>query len=259
MLFKEVPFLQRFERAARAGFDAVEFWWPRGEDLSALEAAIADSGVHVILFNFDAGDMAAGDRGLVSDPLRDEKFRENVPVALALADRLGCRMLNALVGLALAGAAREDQLERAAANIRWAARLAAPLGTRVLIEAVNTFENGAYLISRTDEAASLIDRIGESNVALLYDAYHMQRMEGNLTETIRRYRDRIAHVQIADSPGRGEPGTGEINYPFVFTALREIGYDGYVGLEYVPSTATTEASLHWLDGASRLRMAPEPS
>jgi hydroxypyruvate isomerase len=253
MLFKEVPFLERFERAARAGFDAVEFWWPRGEDLNAVEAAIADSGVQVVLFNFDAGDMAAGDRGLLSDPLRDEVFRANVPVALALADRLGCRLLNALAGLSLAGAAREDQLERAAANIRWAARQAAPLGVKVLIEAINTFENGACLVSRTEEAVSLIDRVGEDNVALQYDAYHMQRMEGNLTATIRRHRDRIAHVQIADSPGRGEPGTGEINYPFLFSVLNEVGYRGYVGLEYAPTTARTEDSLDWM-GAGQ----PEP-
>ncbi|MFA4964616.1 MAG: TIM barrel protein [Thermoleophilia bacterium] len=248
ILFREVPFLERFERAARAGFDAVEFWWPRGEDLGAVAAAIADSEVEVVLVNFDAGDMPAGDRGLLSHPSRESEFRENVPVALDFANRVGCRQLNALVGVALPGEDREEQIELAVANVRWAAREAAACGVSVLIEAVNTFENGPYLVSRTDEAASFIARVGEPNVALQYDAYHMQRMEGNLAATIRRHGGRIAHVQIADSPGRGEPGTGEINFPYLFGVLEEIGYRGHVGLEYVPTTPTTEQSFGWMEG-----------
>jgi len=208
-LFRDSPFLARFERAARAGFDTVEFWWPAGEDLDQVEAAIRDSGVSVALFNFDAGDMPSGDRGLLSDPDRQSVFRANVPVALQLAERLGCRQLNALVGVQLPDHDRGDQLALAAENLAWAAREASAVDACVLVEAVNTFENGPYLVSRTDEAAALIDRAAEPNLALQYDAYHMQRMEGNLAATIRRYSDRIAHVQIADSPGRGEPGTGE--------------------------------------------------
>jgi hydroxypyruvate isomerase len=246
ILFKDSPFLDRFDRAARAGFDAVEFWWPSGEDLTDVEAAIRDSGVEVALFNFDAGDMPNGDRGLLSDPDRHRSFRANVPVALEFAERIGCHQLNALVGLALPGHDREEQLDLAADNLRWAAREAARVDARVLVEAVNTFENGPYLVSRTDQALALIDAAGEPNIALQYDAYHMQRMEGNLAATLRTHRDRVAHVQIADSPGRGEPGTGEINFTYLFGVLDEIGYPGYVGLEYVPTTPTTEESLGWM-------------
>lgn len=167
-------------------------------------------------------------------------------MALEFADRVGCRQLNALVGVAVTGMSRSAQLELAATNIRWAARQAAASDARILIEAVNTFENGAYLLSRTDEAVSLIQEIDEPNVGLQYDVYHMQRMEGNLAATIRRYKDLIAHVQVADSPGRGEPGTGEINFAYLFGVLEEVGYGGHVGLEYVPTTTTTEQSFGWM-------------
>jgi hydroxypyruvate isomerase len=246
ILFKDSPFLDRFDRAARAGFDAVEFWWPSGEDLADVEAAIRDSGVEVVLFNFDAGDMPSGDRGLLSDPDRQGVFRANVPVALEFAERIGCRQLNALVGVELPGYAREEQLALAAENLKWAAREAAATTARILVEAVNTFENGPYLVSRTAEALALIDAAGEPNLALQYDVYHMQRMEGNLAATIRGHHDRIAHVQIADSPGRGEPGTGEINFSYLFAVLEEVGYAGHIGLEYVPITTTTEESLGWM-------------
>ncbi len=246
LLFREVPFLERFESAARAGFGAVEFWWPSGEDLGQVEAAIADSGVEVVLFNLDAGDMAAGDRGLLSDPSRRDEFLANLPVALELADRVGCRKLNALLGLELPDMDAHDQLELAAENLRHAAAQAAPADIRLLVEAINTLDNGQYLVSHTDDAAELIASVGRPNVGLQYDVFHMQRMEGNLADTIRRHRGLIAHVQIADCPGRGEPGTGEINFPFLFGVLEEIGYGGHVGLEYVPTTDGTEQSLGWM-------------
>ena len=249
LLWQEVPFLERFERAKRAGLDAVEFWWPAGEDLSSVRAAIADSGVTVALFNFDAGEMSAGERGLLSNPDRQAEFFENVPIALELATQVGCCQLNAMLGLELPSLGRDEQLELAVENLRRTAREAAGIGAKVLVEAINTIENGPYLVSHTADAAALIERVGEPNVAIQYDAYHMQRMEGNLAATIRAYADRIAHIQIADSPARGEPGTGEINFSYLFDVLREIGYGGYVGLEYRPTTTTTEASLRWLAGA----------
>jgi hydroxypyruvate isomerase len=246
ILFKDAPFLERFERAAGAGFDAVEFWWPAGEALDEVEAAIKQANLQVALFNFDAGEMPKGDRGLLSDPDRADRFRENVPVALDLARRLGCERLNALVGLERSPAEREQQLKLAAENVAWAADQAAPHGIDITIEAVNTFENGPYLVPTTRAAAAFIDTVGRPNVRLQYDAYHMQRMEGNLVATITEHAVRIAHIQIADSPGRGEPGTGEINYPFVLDAIDAVGYDGWIGLEYNPTTATTEESLGWL-------------
>jgi hydroxypyruvate isomerase len=246
ILFKEAPFLERFGRAAAAGLSAVEFWWPP-DPVDEVEAAIREAGLEVALFNFYAGDMPAGDRGLPSDPERHGEFRENVPVALELAERLGCNKLNALVGLDKGD--RDGQLALAADNIAWAADQAAQIGAEVLIEAVNTFENGPYLIPTTRDALAFIDRIDRPNVRLQYDAYHMQRMEGNLVATITEHIDRIAHIQVADSPGRGEPGTGEINYPFVFGAIESLGYEGWIGLEYNPTT-TTEESLAWLKEAS---------
>lgn len=246
ILFKEAPFLERFARAAEAGFGAVEFWWPAEQELEAMEAAIADAGLSVALFNFYAGDMPAGDRGLLSDPERAGEFRDNVPVALDLARRLGCPRLNALVGLELAGVDRAEQLGLASENIAWAADQAAPHGIEVMIEAVNTFENGPYLLRTTREAARFVEVVGRDNVKLQYDVYHMQRMEGNLVANLREFADRIAHIQVADSPGRGEPGTGEINYPFVFSAIEELDGSGFVGLEYNPTTDSTEASLEWL-------------
>jgi hydroxypyruvate isomerase len=246
ILFKDAPFLERFERAARAGFAAVEFWWPAGEALDEVESAIRDAGLEVALFNFDAGDMPAGDRGLLSDPDRARRFRENVPVALELAQRLGCERLNALVGVERAPSQRDEQLKLAAESVRFAADEAAPHGIEITIEAVNTFENGPYLLYTTRQAAGFIDTVDRPNVRLQYDAYHMQRMEGNLVATLTEVAQRIAHIQIADSPGRGEPGTGEINYPFVLDAIDALGYEGWIGLEYNPTTPTTEESLRWM-------------
>ena len=246
ILFKEVPFLERFGRAAAAGFGAVEFWWPAGEALDEVEAAIREAGLAVALFNFDAGEMPAGDRGLLSDPDRAHRFRANVPVALDLARRIGCERLNALVGVERAPGERAAQLCLAAENVAWAADQAAPLGIDLTIEAVNTFENGPYLLPTTRASAAFIETVDRPNVRIQWDAYHMQRMEGNLVATFSEFAPRIAHVQIADSPGRGEPGTGEINFPFVLDAIDAAGYEGWVGLEYNPTTDTTEESLAWM-------------
>lgn len=246
ILFKETPFLNRFRSAREAGFSAVEFWWPDGEDLGEVEAAVEDANLDVALFNFYAGDMSSGDRGLLSDPERQGAFRENVPVALELAGRLGCGNLNALVGHEKPGVEREEQLSLARENVAFAADEAAERGVEVLIEAVNTFENGPYLLCTTRDAAAFVESVGRENVKLQYDVYHMQRMEGNLAATLREHIGGIAHVQVADSPGRGEPGTGEIHYPYIFGVLGELGYGGYVGLEYNPTTETTGESFAWL-------------
>ena len=246
MLFKEVDFLDRFGRAAEAGFAAVEFWWPSGEDLGRVDAAVKDAGLQVALFNFDAGDMPGGDRGLLSDPGRQQEFRDNVPVALELARSLGCPRLNALVGLELDEVDTAEQLELAADNVGWAADQAAGDGIEIMIEAVNTFENGPYLLATTNAAADFVERVGRDNVKLQYDAYHMQRMEGNVVATLRDRIGNVGHIQVADSPDRGEPGSGELNYRYIFAALEELHYDGWVGLEYKPTTETTEESLAWL-------------
>jgi hydroxypyruvate isomerase len=246
ILFKEVPFLERFGRAAEAGFSAVEFWWPAGEDLDDVEKSIKDAGLSVALFNFDAGDMGAGDRGLAGDPGRRRQFRENVPVALDLARSLGCKKMNALVGHEVPGMARDEQLALARENVRFAAAKAEAAGVTVMVEAVNTFENGPYLLYTTGQAAGFVRDVGRENVKVQHDIYHMQRMEGNLVANLREHIGLIGHVQIADSPGRGEPGTGEIHFPFVLDELERLGYDGHVGLEYNPTTGMTEESFGWL-------------
>lgn len=251
MLFKEVDFVERFSPAAEAGFAGVEFWWPSGEDLDQVEAAVKDAGLQVALFNFDAGDMPGGDRGLVSDPDRKQQFRDNVPVALELARSVQCSRLNALVGLELDGMDRAEQLELAADNVGWAADRAAEHGIEVMIEAVNTFENGPYLLSTTSAAADFVERVGRENVKLQYDAYHMQRMEGNIVANLRERIERIGHIQVADSPERGEPGSGELNYRYILAALAGLPYEGWVGLEYKPTTETTEESLAWLPKEKR--------
>ena len=246
ILFKEVPFLDRFGRAADSGFSAVEFWWPSDEEPGEVERAVKDSGLEIALFNFDAGDMPAGDRGLVGDPGREQQFRENVPVALDLARALECRRMNVLVGHEVPGMDREEQLALARENVRFAADKAQEADVTVMVEAVNTFENGPYLLYTTEQAVEFVKSVGRDNVRIQHDLYHMQRMEGNLVANLREYIGVIGHVQIADSPGRGEPGTGEIHYPYVLAALEDLGYSGYVGLEYNPTTETTEESFSWL-------------
>ena len=245
-LFKDSPFAERFGRARDAGFGGVEFMWPGIEELDAIERAVADTGVEVALFNFDAGDMAAGDRGLLSDPARQARFRENVPVALELAGRIGCTRLNALVGVRRPELELEAQLELARENVAWAAEQASRQGASIMIEAVNSYENGPYLLDTTAKAVGFLDAVAADNVRLQYDVYHMQRMEGDLGATIPRLLARIGHVQIADPPSRGEPGTGEVNFGFVLNLLERSGYGGWVGLEYNPSTPTTEESFGWM-------------
>jgi hydroxypyruvate isomerase len=251
ILFTEHPYLERFAAARAAGFDAVETWWPDGVDPDDVAAAVADADLDVALMNIPAGDMAAGDRGLLGDPAREAELRAGLEPAIELARRIGAPRINALVGLAVPGLQRDEQLALVAENLRRVADAAAPHGIEVLIEAVNTIENGPYLIATTAAADALRERVGRANVRLQYDVYHMQRMEGNLVDTITRYLPAIAHVQVADCPGRNQPGTGEINYPFVLERLAALGYDGYVALEYRAPGGDTLASLDWLPAAER--------
>jgi len=245
ILLREYPFLERFDQAARLGFDTVEFWWPAGEDLEQVARRIRDAGLQVALINFDGGDIARGERGLVNDPARQAQFRAHVPVALDLAQRVGCRRMNALAGTWRAGEERAAQLDRVRANLAWTAEQAREAGVAVLIEALNAWENPGYLCTSTRAALALIDSLGAPNVQFQYDIYHMQRMEGNIVATIGAQIGRIGHIQFADSPGRHEPGTGELRFSFIFEAIAASGYSGVVSLEYNP-LGSSEASLAWL-------------
>jgi hydroxypyruvate isomerase len=256
LLWSYLPLEQRLLRAAEAGFEAVELWWPGERDAKRLPELTRRAGVQLVLLNFDAGDMPAGDRGLVSDPERFEQFRRNVPLALEIAEACGCRQLNALLGLRLEPYSVEQQLQWARENVAWAAEQAAPRGATILIEAVNVYDNGPYLITSTAASASFVQSVGQPNVRLLYDAFHMQRMEGNIVSTLERYWDLIAHVQIADAPDRHEPGTGEINYDFVLERLVHKEYEGHVGLEYRPSTGRPEESFAWMEGLALTARGP---
>ncbi|CAA9575305.1 MAG: Hydroxypyruvate isomerase [uncultured Thermomicrobiales bacterium] len=257
MLFTEHPFLERFDRAGAAGFAGVEFLFPYAEDIPAVRDALRRNGLEQVLFNLPAGDFAAGERGFANDPARRGEFRVGVGRALEIADTLGCRRLNCLVGLALPGVPEADQWATAAENLAFAASEAEGAGVRVVVEPLNVYDAPGFLLPTTERALALLDAAAHPNLAVQYDVYHAQRGEGNLVATIRRHLDRVGHVQAADSPDRHEPGTGEINYPFVFRALDEAGYGGWVGLEYRPA-AGTEASLGWLRDHGFLARA-EPS
>ncbi len=245
VLLKEYPFLDRFDQAKRLGFTSVEFYWNRDETPGDIAGRIRDAEVEVAAFNFDAGDMAAGDRGLLSDPGRQAEMRANVPVALELAYKVGCSKLTALAGNLKPNIERNGQMDTIRENLRWVCEQAADAGITVLVEAINGWDNKLYPFTNTHDTLAFLDSVGAPNLKYLYDIYHMQRMEGNLSEIIRENIASIGHIQIADSPARRQPGTGEINYLHVFEAIENSGYDGYVGLEYNPA-ASTEESLDWL-------------
>jgi hydroxypyruvate isomerase len=249
-LFTDAPLLDRFALAREAGFDAVESWWPTGIDLDAYASGLADADLELVLVNFTGGDLPRGDRGVLGDLERFDEFRENVPVALDLATATGCRRTNALVGLQKADQVRADQLKLAVENVQWAADLAADRDIQVLIEPLNPFDNGPTLIQTIQSGLDFISDVGRSNVALQFDAYHVERTESSVPHMVRRAGPLIGHVQIADAPGRGTPGTGAMDFAAVFQALRTVGYDGHIGLEYVSDTPIEQA-LQWLPRALR--------
>jgi hydroxypyruvate isomerase len=255
VLFTELPLLDRPAAAAAAGFDAVELWWPFAEpappdrELDALHRALDDAGVRLVGLNFDGGDMAAGERGLLSRPSGSARFRENIDVAVGFAAATGCRVLNALYGNRDVRAGEAAQRELAVENLVLAARAAERAGATVVIEALNAFENPDYPINTSRDALALVDRLrfahGVPNVALLADLYHLARMGEPLDELVAARGSRFGHVQIADSPGRGQPGTGGLDLPRVLERLAFCGYDGRVGLEYRPMGPSAD-SFGWL-------------
>lgn len=244
MLFGEVDFPDRFAEAARAGFKGVEFLFPYAYDKHRLAEQLDKHGLTQVLHNLPAGDWAGGERGIACLPDRVGEFQEGVGTAIEYAQALGCKQLNVLAGIAPAGVAPETVRETFVANVKFAARALAAAGIRLLIEPINTFDIPGFYVNRTRQALDLIEACGSDNLFLQYDVYHMQRMEGELAATIEQHLPRIAHMQLADNPGRHEPGTGEIHYPFLFAHLEKIGYDGWIGCEYKPST-TTAAGLGW--------------
>ena len=244
MLFTEVPFLDRFERAARAGFQAVEFLFPYAFAAEEIRRRLDAHQLQLVLHNLPAGDWDAGERGIACLPDRVEEFRAGVATAITYAKALGVAQLNCLAGKAPAGADPALLQHTLVDNLRFAAAALREAGIKLLLEPINTVDIPGFFVNRTAQALALLDEVGADNLFLQYDLYHAQRMEGELAATLEKHLPRIAHVQLADNPGRHEPGTGEINYPFLFAHLDRIGYRGWVGCEYKPAT-TTEAGLHW--------------
>ena len=244
MLWNEIDFLDRFDAAAKAGFTGVEYLFPYAYPKDALAERLRRHGLKQVLHNLPAGDWAKGDRGNACDPARVGEFEDGVGKAIDYARTLGCTQVNCLAGIAPAGVDSEKLRATFVSNLRFAADKLGAAGIRLLIEPINTFDIPGFYLSHTQQALDIIRDTGSSNLFVQYDIYHMQRMEGELANTIKANLAKIAHVQLADNPGRNEPGTGEINYRFLFGFLDSIGYDGWIGCEYKPKNSTDEG-LGW--------------
>jgi hydroxypyruvate isomerase len=254
ILFTELPLLDRPAAAAAAGFTAVEFWWPfptatpPDADVDAFARAVEDAGVRLTGLNLPAGDMAGGDRGLVSWPGREAEFRAGIEIAVGLGARLGTTVINALYGNRQGGADPAAQDALAVENLTRAAAAAARIGATVVVEPISGAER--YPLRTAADAVAVLDVVGAPNVRLLADLYHLAVNGEDLDAVIARHADRIGHVQIADAPGRHEPGTGGIDLGRHLAALAAAGYRGHVGLEYVP-TMPGAATFDWLPPAER--------
>jgi hydroxypyruvate isomerase len=260
LLFTEIPILERPAAAAAAGFDAIESWWPFAEavpdsaDVDAFVGVIAEAGVRLEALNFFSGNAAEGDRGVLSIPGRSTEFRDSVDVLTSVAARTGCSLFNALYGVRIEGLSTEAQDELATDNLALAAKAVSSIGGTVLLEPLAEGENGAYPLKSPEDVRAVIDRVGAgggpSNVRLLADFYHLTRNGFGWRQVIDASLADFGHVQIADAPGRHQPGTGEIDFPALFEGLEEAGYKGCVGIEYRPEGSTLD-SLSWLPREAR--------
>jgi hydroxypyruvate isomerase len=245
MLFTELPFLERFAAARAAGFRAVEYLFPYEFPKEELAARLRGEGLKQVLHNLPAGDWAGGERGIACHPNRVDEFRAGVDRAILYANALDCGQLNCLAGKLPAGVAREQAHATLVANLRYAAERLREAGIRLLVEPINTFDIPGFFLTHTEQAIALIEEVGGDNLFVQYDIYHAQRMEGELAATLQRHLANIGHIQLADNPGRNEPGTGEINFGYLLRHLDALGWKGYVGCEYRPRTTTLEG-LGWM-------------
>jgi hydroxypyruvate isomerase len=244
MLFNEHAFMDRFEAAARAGFRGVEFLFPYAFHADQIADKLNTFQLDLVLHNLPAGNWDAGERGIACHPDRVGEFREGVDEAIRYAKVLGVKQLNCLVGKLPQGVSSEQAREILVGNLKYAADMLKEHRIRLLIEPINSFDIPGFFLTRTQQALDLIKDTGSDNLFVQYDIYHMQRMEGELASTIKANLPMIKHIQLADNPGRFEPGTGEINYRYLFKMLDEIGYDGWIGCEYKPKAGTVEG-LGW--------------
>ncbi len=246
LLYNEHDFLDRFEATAKSGFRGVEYLFPYAYPKEQLAERLDKHRLTQVLHNLPAGDWAKGERGIARLPGRGGEFQEGVGRAIDYAKALACTQVNCLAGIVPKDAAPEKLRETFVANLRFAADRLKAAGIKLLIEPCNTRDIPGFYLSRTHQALEIIGEVGSDNVFLQYDIYHMQTMEGDLAPTIERQFKHIAHMQLADTPGRHEPGTGEINYPFLFGFIDRLGYDGWIGCEYRPKTTTIEG-LGWVN------------
>jgi len=244
MLFTERDFLDRFDAAAAAGFKGVEYLGPYDHTPEEVAARLTKNGLSQVLFNVPSGNWAGGERGIAVLPDRVEEFRAGVDKAITYAKALGCPQVNCLAGITPAGVDAKTAEDVFVDNLKFAAERLDKAGIRLLIEPINTRDIPGFFLTNTRQALGILDRVGSENLYIQYDIYHMQIMEGDLARTIEANLPRIAHLQLADNPGRHEPGTGEINYPFLYDFIDRLGYSGWIGAEYKPR-AGTEAGLGW--------------
>jgi len=245
MLFGEVEFLDRFAAAADAGFEGVEYLFPYAFPASDIAERLKAKDLTQVLFNLPAGDWDAGERGIACLPDRVDEFRAGVDKAIEYAEALDCKQVNCLAGIAPAESSQQELRHTFIGNLRFAVGKLQAAGIKLLIEPINVFDIPGFYLNRTNQALDIIAEVGSDNLFIQYDIYHMQRMEGELAATIERNLPQIAHIQLADNPGRHEPGTGEINYRFLFKHLDAIGYLGWIGCEYKPA-GDTMAGLGWI-------------
>lgn len=244
MMFGELPFLDRFEAAARAGFEGVEFLFPYEHPASELRARLDAHGLTQALFNMPPGDWTAGERGLACLPGRVEEFRAGVHRALEYADALGCRLVHCMAGIVPPGVGHTTAFALYAANLAWAAEQAAQAGVRIALEPINHRDMPGFLLNTVAQGAAVVEALGRDRAGLQFDVYHCQVTEGDLTRRLEAHMPLVAHIQIADVPARHEPGTGEIGWEHVFRTIDALGYAGWVGCEYRPA-GDTVAGLSW--------------
>lgn len=244
MMFTEAPFLDRFEAASRAGFEAVEYLFPYDFPARDIRARLDGAGLRQVLFNMPPGDWAGGERGLACLPGRTGEFREGVKKALDYAHALGCDLVHCMAGIVPPGVARDTAASVYAANLAWASEQAHPAGVKIVIEPINQRDMPGFFLRTQAQGAAVVEAIGRDRLGLQFDIYHCQVEEGDVTRRMEAFLPVIAHMQIADVPQRHEPGTGEIGWDYVFRRIDELGFGGWIGCEYRPAGETV-AGLAW--------------
>jgi len=244
MMFNEVPFLDRFALAAKAGFKGVEFLFPYEHPAAEIAARLKDNGLQQVLFNAPAGDFAKGERGMAAIPGKQAAFRESIKIALEYAIALACPRLHIMAGLKPEGVAHDTLTAVYGANLAYAAEECAKVGVKPIIEPINHRDIPGFFLNTTDQAAAIIAAVGPEKLGMQFDLYHCQITEGDVVKRVEKHLPLIAHMQVADTPGRHEPGTGEVNWPFVFKTIDALGFRGWIGCEYRPAGETL-AGLSW--------------